>query len=76
MMSNRTPELIDAALCVLSREEHAALDCLPSLTKHVTKPGPVRLKKYRFSALHEYEAPLKALDKPQKRISQPEESGM
>jgi hypothetical protein len=58
MIFNWTPEFINASLVSLTAKQRAALDCLLSLSKSMTRPGPARLKKYSFQNLDEYEANL------------------
>jgi hypothetical protein len=58
MLFNWNPKLINDSLAGLTAQERAALDCLMSLTKNMTKPGAVRLKRFGFDTLDEYEARL------------------
>jgi hypothetical protein len=60
MLFTWTPEIIEAGLATLTEQQRAALDCFLSLSKGMTKPGPVRLKKYGFKDLHEYEVNLQS----------------
>ena len=60
MIFTWTPDLITAALDVLTDQQRAALECLTSLSKGQEKPGPTRLKKHGFRNLDEYETNLEA----------------
>ena len=63
MLFNWTPDLIATALDVLTEHERAALECLLSFSRNQTKPGPVRLTKYGFKNLDDYERNLKTARK-------------
>ena len=58
MIFNWNPTLIHDFLTGLTDRQRAALDCLMSLTKNVTRPGAVRLRRFGFDSLEEYEESL------------------
>jgi hypothetical protein len=55
-----TTELIEECLTLLTPQQRTALNCFLSLSRNQKKPGPVRLKKYGFTNLQEYEAHLQS----------------
>lgn len=58
MLFTWTPDLINESLGTLTDKQRAALDCFLSLSKNQTKPGPVRMKKYGFTDLDDYDRTL------------------
>ncbi len=61
MLFNWNPALVDGALAVLTDPERRAIDCLMSLNKGKKKPGPVRLRRYGFDSLEDYEVAVAAV---------------
>jgi hypothetical protein len=58
MIFNWNPTLIQESLTGLTNQQRAALDCVMSLSKKMTKPGAVRLRRFGFDSLEEYEDAL------------------
>ena len=58
MIFNWNPTLIHDSLAGLTDQQRAALDCVMSLSKNMTKPGAVRLRWFGFKSLEEYEDTL------------------
>jgi hypothetical protein len=63
MIFNWNSELINDSVLTLNNHQRAALDCFISLSKGQTKPGPVRLKRFGFTDLPDYESNLAAARK-------------